>query len=198
MLKSNGDNIAQKNTMSKQGWLTFGAVQLVGCILASYGAMYSESAFVRGFWLCGFLLLLPGNLPAMALDQTLWHIQTGKIFFPVAVGCNALFWIICSAVIWRIVRGEQPTGVFYRYGVALVATGLVFVVANTAHFLRRVACYDCFFPYGVPFTFYQEGGYGGGAGFVLRGLAADTATVVLSAVLLGGLWQWIATKRIEQ
>jgi len=95
--------------MSKQGWLTFGAVQLVGCILASYGAMYSESAFVRGSRLCGFLLLLPGNLPAMALDQTLWHIQTGKIFFPVAVGCNALFWIICSAVIWRIVRGEQPT-----------------------------------------------------------------------------------------
>src|SRR5436190_852803 len=82
----------------------FGAVQVVGCILASYGTMYSESAFVRGSWLCGFLLLLPGNLPAMALDQTLWHIQTGKIFFPVAVGCNALFWIICSAV-WRIVRG---------------------------------------------------------------------------------------------
>jgi len=88
--------------------------------------------------------------------------------------------------------------VFYRYGVALVATGLVFVVANTAHFLRRVTCYDCFFPYGVPFTFYQEGGYGGGAVFVLRGLAADTATVVLSAVRLGRLWQWIATKRIEQ
>ena len=139
-------------------------------------------------------LLLPGNLPGMALDQTLWHIKTGYIFFPVAVGCNALFWIACWAV-WRIIRRDTPTGVLYRYGVALVATSLLFVVANTAHFLRRVTCYDCFFPYGVPFTFYQAGGYGGGAGFVLRGLAADTATVIVSAVLLGGFWQWIAAKR---
>jgi len=57
--------------VSKRAWLVFSALQIVGCILASYGTMYSESAFVRGAWLCGFLLLLPGRLLAMALDQKL-------------------------------------------------------------------------------------------------------------------------------
>jgi hypothetical protein len=73
--------------------------------------------------------------------------------------------------------------------------GLVFVVVNTFHFLRRVSCYDCFFPYGVPFTFYRDGGFAGGGGLVLRGLAADTMIVLISAVLVGGLWQWLAEKR---
>jgi hypothetical protein len=69
------------------------------------------------------------------------------------------------------------------------------VAANTVHFLRPVTCYDCFFPYGVPFTFYRDGGYAGGGGLVLRGLAADTITVILSAALFGRFLQWVAPKR---
>jgi hypothetical protein len=84
---------------------------------------------------------------------------------------------------------------FDRYGIALAATCLVFVVANTVHLVRRVTCYDCFFPYGVPFTFYRDGGYAGGGGLVLRGLAADAVTVIVFTVLLGALWQWFAAKR---
>ena len=37
-------------------------------------------------------------------------------------------------------------------------TCLLYIVVNLGHFLRPVNCGDCFFPYGVPFTFYQEGG----------------------------------------
>jgi len=55
--------------VSKRAWLVFGSVQIIGCILATYGTVYSESTFVRGSWLFAFLLLLPGNLPAMALNQ---------------------------------------------------------------------------------------------------------------------------------
>jgi hypothetical protein len=179
--------------VSKRTWLVFGFVQIVGCILAGYGTVYSESAFVRGSWLCGFLLLLPGNLPAMALNQKLVHVRPAYIFFPVAVACNAMLWVTCSAV-WRMLRRRTQT-TFDRYGIALAATCLVFVVANTVHFVRRVTCYDCFFPYGVPFTFYRDGGYAGGGGLVLRGLAADAVTVIVFTVLLGALWQWFAAKR---
>jgi hypothetical protein len=177
----------------KRAWLIFGAVQIIGCILAGYGTVYSESAFVRGSWLCGFLLLLPGNLPAMALSQTLVHVRAAYIFFPVVVACNAMLWVMCSAV-WRMLRRDRWS-TLDRYGIALAATGIVFAAANTLHFLRRVTCYDCFFPYGVPFTFYRDGGYAGGGGLVLRGLAADTGTVIVSTVLIGGLWQWLAAKR---
>ena len=72
--------------VSRRAWLVFAAIQTIGCVLASYGTVYSESAFVRGSWLIGFLLLLPGNLSAMAVGQTLIHVRTAYIFFPVAVG----------------------------------------------------------------------------------------------------------------
>jgi len=179
--------------VSKRAWLVFGSVQIIGCILATYGTVYSESAFVRWSWLCGFLLLLPGNLPAMALNQKLVHVRTAYIFFPVAVASNAMLWVTCSAV-WRMIRRHTQSRID-RYRIALAATSLAFVLANTVHFLRRVTCYDCFFPYGVPFTFYRDGGYAGGGGLVLRGLIADAATVIVCSVLLGGLWQRFAAKR---
>jgi hypothetical protein len=182
--------------VSKQSWLIFSIVQVVGCILAGYGTVYSESTFVRGSWLCGFLLLLPGNLPAMALSQTLVHVRAAYIFFPVVVACNATLWVTSSAV-WRMLRRARWSTPD-KYGIALAQTGLVFAVANTIHFLRRVTCYDSFFPYGLPFTFYRDGGEGGGAGLELRGLAADAAVVMVSAVLLDGLWQWLGAIRSEQ
>ena len=187
-------NNAENNTVSKRAWLVFGVVQIVGCILAGYGTMYSESAFVRGSWLCGFLLLLPGNLPAMAVNQKLLHVRAAYIFFPVAVASNAMLWVTCSAV-WRMLGRDRPKGTSYRFGITFAATGLSFVIANTAHFLRRVTCYDCFFPYGLPFTFYRDGGEGGGGGLAMRGLAADAAVVMAGAMLLGGVWQWFAAKR---
>jgi hypothetical protein len=83
--------------MKRRTWVVFFAVQLVGCILASYGTVYSESAFVRSSWLVGFLLLLPGNLPAMLLAQKLIHVRTAFVFFPVAVGINAVLWMVLSS-----------------------------------------------------------------------------------------------------
>jgi len=179
--------------VSKRAWLVFGCVQIIGCILASYGTVYSESAFVRGSWLFGFLLLLPGNLPAMALNQKMVHVRTAYVFLPVAIVCNALLWMTCAAV-WRVLR-RRAQSTFDKYSIALAATCLSFVVANTLHLLRRVTCYDCFFPYGVPFTFYREGGYAGGGGLELHGLVADALTVIVCGVLIGGIWQWFAPKR---
>lgn len=85
--------------MTRRTWVVFFAVQLVGCILASYGTVYSESVFVRSSWLVGFLLLLPGNVPATLLAQRLIHVRTAFVFFPVAVGINAVLWTVLSAAV---------------------------------------------------------------------------------------------------
>lgn len=49
---------------------------------------------VRGSWIIGFLLLLPGNLPAMAVGQTLIHFPTAYIFFPATLVSNLLLWLM--------------------------------------------------------------------------------------------------------
>jgi len=85
--------------VKRRTWVVFCAVQLVGCIFASYGTVYSESAFVRWSWLAGFLLLLPGNLPATLLAEKLIHVRADLVFFPVAVGFNAILWTALSSAI---------------------------------------------------------------------------------------------------
>jgi hypothetical protein len=181
--------------VSKRTWLTFAVIQAVGCTLASFGTVYSESAFVRGAWLVGFLLLVPGNLPAMALSQTLIRVRTAYVFFPVAIACNLLLWLMCSTL-WRTFRPNTPKNRPRSYAIALLTTALVFVVANTIHFLRPAMCADCFFPYGLPFTLYHDGGFAGGAGFVWGGLAADIACVLGIALIVRRIWEVIATARI--
>lgn len=180
--------------MSKRTCLVFAAIQTAGCIFASYGAVYSESAFVRGSWLAGFLLLLPGNLPAQAANQVLIHVRTVFIFIPVAVASNGILWITFSGF-WRILRRSSPKKSSFRYSFALALAGLTFVVANTIHFLRPITCSDCFFPYGVPFTLYHDGGYGGGAGVAWAGLEADAGSVVVAALIIGRIWEALAKRR---
>jgi hypothetical protein len=165
--------------VGKRAWLVFAAIQVTGCVLASYGTVYSESAFVRGSWLAAFLLLLPGNLAALAASQTLIHVRTAYIFIPLAVASNGILWITFSGF-WRMLRRASPPEASHRYRLALAVSGLAFVVANTIHFLRPVSCSDCFFPYGVPFTLYHQGGFAGGEGIVWSGLAADVGCMVVT------------------
>ncbi len=180
--------------MGKRAWVVFAAIQTAGCAFASYGTVYSESVFVRGSWLVGFLLLLPGNLTAQAASQILIHVRAAYIFIPVAVASNGILWITLSGF-WQILRRSNPKGTFYRYSFALAVACLTFVVANTIHFLRPITCDDCFFPYGVPFTLYHDGGYAGGAGVAWAGLAADAGCIVLAALIVGRIWEILAKWR---
>jgi len=73
------------------------------------------------------------------------------------------------------------------YGIGLVTSLCVFGVANLLHFLRPVTCYDCFFPYGLPFTFFREEGFAGGAGLLWKGVALDFVTMVSLGAIAGSL-----------
>lgn len=80
-----------------------------------------------------------------------------------------------------------------RFQWSIIAAASVLVAGNIVHFLRPVWCFDCFFPYGLPFTLYTEGGYAGGAGFVWTGLVADAALIPAFAAICTLLWNQIAT-----
>jgi hypothetical protein len=62
---------------------------------------------------------------------------------------------------------------YQRYGLSILLAAVFLGLVNLLHFLRPVTCWDCFFPYGLPFTFFREGGYAGGGGVVWSGMALD-------------------------
>jgi hypothetical protein len=78
-----------------------------------------------------------------------------------------------------------------RFQSSIIAAATVLVLVNIVHFLRPVSCYDCFFPYGLPFTLFMEGGYGGGRVFVWTGIVADAALVPALAAISTLLWNHI-------
>jgi hypothetical protein len=81
-----------------------------------------------------------------------------------------------------------------RYAISLLAAVFLFAVVNYFHLTRPVTCWDCFFSYGLPFTFFHEGGYAGGRGFQLIGAALDTLVVLASGVALASAWKWYSHK----
>ncbi len=81
-----------------------------------------------------------------------------------------------------------------RYSISLLASVCLFGAANYLHFTRRVTCFDCFFPYGLPFTFFHEGGYAGGGGFEWVGAALDILVALASGVAFALVWKWFAQK----
>ena len=78
-----------------------------------------------------------------------------------------------------------------RYAVSLVVTVLVFWLANR---MQAPRCYDCFAEVGVPFHYYNEGGFGGGAHWLWLGLLGDLAVIVLAATVAAYAWGRISRK----
>ena len=77
----------------------------------------------------------------------------------------------------------------FSYAIGLLVSAGVFAVINYRHFHRPAACADCFFPYGLPFTIYHEGGFGGGAGYVWAGLAGDAALMLGLGLAIGWFFE---------
>jgi hypothetical protein len=108
--------------------------------------------------------------------------------------CSAIILALIAAGLVAIevagnIGGDTTRKRFQR---CVMAAASILVVVNIANFLRLVWCADCFFPYGLPFTLFTEGGYAGGAGFVWTGLVADAALIPAFAAICTLLWK-IAT-----
>lgn len=82
-----------------------------------------------------------------------------------------------------------------RYRASMIGVALLFGIVNMFHFLRPVDCADCFFPYGLPFTFYREGGFAGGEGFVWGGVAGNLLVVLGSGAIFGWIWNWFLQRK---
>jgi hypothetical protein len=85
----------------------------------------------------------------------------------------------------------------HRYQISTIAALVAFAIINVIHRFRPVTCWDCFWPYGLPFTFYREGGYGGGGGWVWSGLLADSAVVIFAGFTVTFLWSALVRLRRE-
>jgi hypothetical protein len=78
------------------------------------------------------------------------------------------------------------------YCVALLLSACLWGIANNVHSWRPVTCCDCFWPHGIPFTFYHEGGFAGGEGYVWRGVIGDALVVILFGAILGWAGKWFS------
>jgi hypothetical protein len=75
-----------------------------------------------------------------------------------------------------------------RYGICLLLSACALGIVNNLHFWRPATCYDCHRPDGVPFTFFQEGGFIGDAGFVWSGVIGDSLVMLVLGFVLGLVW----------
>jgi hypothetical protein len=67
----------------------------------------------------------------------------------------------------------------------------MFVALNYAEFRKPAMCDDCFFPRGLPFTFFQEGGFLHDSGVVWSGVAADFLVVLAVAAATAYTLSWL-------
>jgi hypothetical protein len=70
----------------------------------------------------------------------------------------------------------------------------LFAVVNYLDLQRPATCSDCFFVYGVPFTFFLDEGLAGGKDFVWAGMAGDVLVVVGLGVAIAWILAGLARK----
>ena len=81
-----------------------------------------------------------------------------------------------------------------KYGVAALVAACLVGIANNIYSLRPTTCFDCFWPQGIPFTFFHDGGFAGGEGFVVQGVIGDALVIILVAAFLLLAWNWLSQK----
>ena len=84
-----------------------------------------------------------------------------------------------------------------RYGISLLFSASAFGIANNVHFWRPATCYDCHRPDGIPFTFFQEGGFIGDSGFIWTGVIGDPLVMLVLGFALGLVWNKLAQRHLN-
>jgi hypothetical protein len=102
-----------------------------------------------------------------------------------------------AAIAWRaynfLIREVATQKSTERYGICLLLVTCVLGIANNSYFWRST-CADCFAPHGIPFTYFHEGGFAGGEGFVLTGILENTSVVLIVALVLCLAWNRLAAQ----
>jgi len=107
-----------------------------------------------------------------------------------AIGNAAIYFVLAAFSWWlferiaKKLRTHEILNAIEVYSTCLLISSCVFGLVNAPNFIRPVSCWDCFFPYGVPFTLFREGGYAGGGGLVWPGLLADLLVVIVFGIAL--------------
>lgn len=76
---------------------------------------------------------------------------------------------------------------YVAYVGGLLISVVVFVILNVGNFGRPVSCDDCFVPYGLPFTFFIEGGFVTVGRVVWYDLLGDCLAVCVVGAAIGFL-----------
>lgn len=115
-----------------------------------------------------------------------------------AIGETAIG-IAFAALVWWIIgllsgHTETPRTIVpaQRFTITLLASACVLGITNRVYELRPPSCYDCFAPHGFPFTFFHEGGFAGGEGFVWSGVLGDAILVIGAGLIVGWIWNFAA------
>ncbi len=118
-----------------------------------------------------------------------------KAIVDAAIDCGFAS-IVWWAYGWSTQEGRTPTKTTeaQRYVISFLTSSCALGIANEIHSWRPVTCWDCFWPHGIPFTFFHEGGFAGGAGFVWSGVIGDALVILLLAVFFGWVWNWRSRK----
>ncbi len=173
----------------------------VAVILFLHG-YYVTTAFFGVIWRSTKTWMYPTITPLLFVIHThIVFMRMGPDFTPEGRGMELPFVLGGAGIVflcafagspilnkWTNARAEPNA-----YLNALGVTILVFMLANTAHFLRPVVGDSAFRVYGLPFTFYRDGGFvkqwvWKPGVFVWSGAAADIAVTAATVFLLGRTW----------
>jgi hypothetical protein len=190
---------------SLAGFWVLGLAVAIVLFLHGY---YVTTAFFGVVWRSAKTWVYPTITPALFVFHThIVFMRLGSDFTPEARamelpfalgGAGIVFFcaLAGSSVLNRWTNARSETNAYlYKLGI----TTLVFMLANTAHFLRPVVGNIAFRTYGLPFTFYREGGFikewmwQPGA-LVWRGMVADVAVIAAVVLLLGRAWQTVRAR----
>ena len=194
LLSAKDPSLTLRNALS--AFWVYGMV--VGVILFLHG-YYVTTAFFGVIWRSTKAWIYPTiTLSLFVLHTHIVFMRAGSNFtpegraleLPFALGGAGIVFL-CALAGSRVLNKwtnapSEPNAYLNALGVII----LVFVLSNAAHFLRPVVGNSAFRAYGLPFTFYREGGFvkewvWKPGEFVWIGIAADIAVLTAAVLLLG-------------
>lgn len=155
--------------LTLRNWLSdFSVFGLVVATILFVHGYYVTTAFFGVVWRSAKAWVYPTITSALFIFHThIVFMRAGADFTPEARAMELPFALGGSGIVFSsaltgncvLRKWINPDSNSNAYPSALGLTLLVFTLANVAHFLRPVVGSRAFRLYGLPFTFYRDGGF---------------------------------------